>query len=272
MICVIGVFFVKFLIFTTTSDKYLEIRRLIITLCHHKAAKTPPDSIEIPHDFAENLFAMNDDPLVYRKIAWQENADFHRGYINKIAESNDLYQKWSPRLFEFAAQCRADQPIPPGGSISDSDRAKQQIYETKIKNAERLPQKLTHNKVTICRMPLVAIPAAQELWPGEDEHTVILTLEAELKWNEIYPHPKDTFWWFVDYWWSIDDSPEQKYVLSEDFTISNWEDNDVPDGNRPWLVHSGLGWGPLYGGTKTELWLWNGNNCKFVRITGRFQF
>lgn len=120
--------------------------------------------------------------------------------IDKIAESNSLYQKWSPKLFKFAAQCRADQPTAPEISLSDSDRAKQHIYESKIKNAERLPQKLTRNKVIVCRMPLIAISVAQRLWPGEDDNTVILTPEEKSKWADIYSHPKDTFWWFIHYW------------------------------------------------------------------------
>ena len=136
---------------------------------------------------------MNEDPLAFREIAWREGVDFLNGYIDTISESNDLYLKWSPKLLAFANQCRSDHPIPSENSLSDSDRAKQQIYEAKIKNAERLPQKLTHNMVTICGMPLVAISVAQRLWPGEDDNTIIQTPEEQLKWDEIYSHPNDTF-------------------------------------------------------------------------------
>ena len=253
------------------SQRTADTHDGLCDLCHHKAARTPSSNIEIPHDFAEHLFAMNEDPLVYRKLAWRENADFHRGYIDKIAESNDLYQKWSPKLSEFAAQCRANQPTPPESSLSDIDRAKQQIYENKIKNAERLPHKLTHNKVIVCRMPLVAISVAQRLWPGEDDNAVILTPEEESKWAEIYSHPKDTFWWFIHYWWSIDDSPEQKWTFG-DAAFYNWNDNEIQEGTSPWLVHSGLQWGSLFGGSKTELWLWDGKHCKFVEIKGSLSF
>jgi hypothetical protein len=184
---------------------------------------------------------MNEDPLVYRNIAWQENVDFHRAYIDKISESYDLYQKRSPKLLAFADQCRSDQPIPPESSHSDSDRVKQQICEAKIKNAEHLPQKLTHNKITVCRMPLVAISVAQRLWPGEDDNTIILTPEEQSKWDEIYLHPKDTFWRFIDYWWIIDDSSKQDLTIGK-VKIPNWSKNEVPEGNSPWLVLSGLQW------------------------------
>jgi hypothetical protein len=47
--------------------------------------------------------------------------------IDSISEEDDLYQKWSPKLLAFAAQCHADHPAPPESSLSDSDRAMQQI-------------------------------------------------------------------------------------------------------------------------------------------------
>ena len=239
--------------------------------CRRKAAAAPSADSEVPHDFAEHLFSMNQDPQDYRKIAWREDAAFHRGYIDKVSESCELYQKWSPKLLAFADRCRADQPIPPESSLGSTDQAKQQIYETKIKNAEPLPQVLTQYKITICCLPLVGISVAKRLWPGESDRTVILTPEEKSRWNEIYSHPKDAFWWFIHYWWSIDDSPEQKFTAG-DVTFTNWFDNEVPEGCSPWLVNSGLRWGPLFGGAKTELWLWDGNNCKFVRIAGGFQF
>ena len=234
--------------------------------CRRKAAAPAPAGYEIPHDFAEHLFVMNEDPQVYREIAWRGDAEFHRGYIDKISESYELYQKWFPKLLAFADRCRADQPAPPESSLSSSDRAKQKIYETKIKNAEHLPQKLTQNKVIVCCMPLVAISVAKRLWPEESNSTVILTPEEKSRWNEIYSHPKDEFWWFIHYWWHIDDSPEQKWSLG-DSEFYNWYDNDVPEGSSPWLVHSGLQWGSLFGGSKTELWTWDGNHCKFIKMT-----
>ena len=238
--------------------------------CYHEDAAIAPDDFNIPHHLAERLVSMNENPLDYRQMAWRDGLDFLAGYIDKISERNELFEKWFPKLLTFVAQCRDKRPILPENWLSNVNRAKQKIYETKIMNAERLPP--NRKKVTICCMPLIGISVARSLWPGEDEHTVILTLEEQTKWNEIYSHPKDTFWWFVEYWWSIDDSPMQKFSIGERFTISNWDDNDVQEGNRPWLVHSGLRWGRLYGGTKTELWLWDGNNCKFIRTIGGFRF
>jgi hypothetical protein len=51
------------------------------------------------------------------------------------------------------------------------------------------------------------------LWPGEDESTILLTPEEKSRWHAIYSHPKDAHWWFVNYRWSIDDSPEQIFSL-----------------------------------------------------------
>jgi hypothetical protein len=213
---------------------------------------------------------MNENPLDYRKMAWRDGLDFLALYIDKISERNELFEKWFPKLLAFADQCRDNRPILTENWLSKVDRAKQQIYKTKVTNAERLPP--DRNKVTICCMPLIAIVVAQKLWPGKDESTILITPEEKSKWHEIYSRPKDTFWWFVNYWWSIDDSPKQNFSIKERFTISNWDDNDVPEANRPWLVHSALQWGPLYGGTKTDLWLWDGNNCKFIKTIGGFTF
>jgi len=120
-------------------------------------------------------------------------------------------------------------------------------------------------------MPLVAISVAQRLWPGEDDNTIILTPEEQSKWDEIYLHPKDTFWWFIDYWWIIDDSPKQDLTIGK-VKIPNWSKNEVPEGNSPWLVLSGLQWGSLFGGGSTELWFGDGKHCKFVRLKETFNF
>ena len=240
-------------------------------ICLREAAVIPPDDFGMPHDLAERLVSLNEVPLAYREIAWREGVDFLAGYIDSISERNVLYLKWSPKLLAFADQCRDDQPVPSENSLSDSDRAKQQIYEAKIKNAERLPQSLYLNKITICSMPLVAISVAQRLWPGEDDSTIILTPDEQSKWHTIYSHPKDAFWWFIDYWWNIDDSPKQKFSVG-DITFFNWNENEVPEGNSPWLVNSGLRWGPLYGGGSTELWLWDGKHCKFARLKDNSNF
>ena len=93
---------------TEISQRTADEHGGLCDLCHHKAARAPRSNIEIPHDFAEHLYAMNEDPLVYRKVAWQKNVDFHKGYVDKIAESNNLYREWSDKLFKFAAQCRND--------------------------------------------------------------------------------------------------------------------------------------------------------------------
>jgi hypothetical protein len=239
-------------------------------ICHRKAASIPPDDFQIPHDLAERLVSMNRNPLAYREIAWRDGVDFLEGMIDRISESNDLYLEWFPKLLAFTDQCRVDKPIPPENSLSNIDRAKQQIYRAKITNAERLSP--GGNRVTICCMPLIGISVAQKIWPGEDDSIILLTPEENSRWHEIYLHPKDTLWWFINYWWSINDSPERKFIESDNATMYNWYENEVPEGASPWLVTSGLQWGPLYGGLKTELWLWDGNHCKFIRVTRAWSF
>jgi hypothetical protein len=238
--------------------------------CHHAAAAIPPDDFYIPHHLAKRLVALNENPLDYREMAWRDGLDSLAHYIDSLSKCNDLYEKWFPKLREFADQCRAERPILPEKWLSPIDRAKQQVYKIKITNAERLA--FEGNGVIFCCLPLIGIPVAEKLWPGEDDSTILLTPEESSRWDEIYSHPEDALWWFIDYSWSIDDSPERQFSLAENFTISYWEENEVPEGSFPWLVHSGLRWGPLLGGHKIELWLWDGKNCKFIRITSHISF
>ena len=237
--------------------------------CHRKAAAIPPDDFQIAPELGQRLVSINEDPIHYRQMAWRHGVEFVHGLIDKLEEQNGLYHEWSPRLREFAKRCREEHPPPGDGSLSSHDRAIQQICEGKISNAERLPHKT--NQVTICCMPLVAIPVAQRLWPGYDDGAVLLTPQENSRWSEIYSHPQDSFWWFVHYWWNIDESPQQEFSIG-DLTISNWDGNDVSKGCCPWLVTSGLQWGPLFGGSNTELWSWDGARCKLIKTICHVQF
>jgi hypothetical protein len=121
-------------------------------------------------------------------------------------------------------------------------------------------------------MPLIAIPIAQRLWPRDDDRTVLLTPEEESRWNEMYSHPDGSFQWFARFWWSIDDSPEREFSLNmpEGRTFFWWDEDDVQDGESPWLVTVGHSYGPLAGAGHQELWSWDGRQAKFVKNVGNW--
>ena len=210
--------------------------------CDNKAAAIPPPAFQLPRDIAERVAALKEDPAHFRETVWQHGADFVHGYLDRIEERNRLYRQWSPQLRAFAAKCREDQPPPGEESLSNSERAKQRVYEEKFNfNSPEIGRGVT---VVICSMPLIAIPVAQRLWPQANDRRVILTPEEEARWNEMYLHPKGAIPWFSRFWWSIDDSPK---------------------GEHRWVVNVGQTFNGS-GCGHTELWSWNGRQAKFIRV------
>jgi hypothetical protein len=231
--------------------------------CHRKAAAIPPPAFQLPRDLAERLAALTEDSAHFREMAWQHGADFVHGIIDKLEERNRLYREWSPRLRAFADKCREDQPPPADESLSNRERAQQRIYEEKFTLIRPVPGR--DMSVAICSMPLIAIPVAQRIWPRDDGRTVLLTAEEEAQWNEVYPHRESSCQWFARFWWSIDDSPEREFSLSEGRTCVRWDEKDVQEGENPWLVIVGHCYGPLAGAGHIELSSWNGTEAKFIK-------
>ncbi len=227
------------------------------------------NSINIPPDLLERLALLGEKPELFSDIYKARGADFFvsflRVYIEQREEASSLYREWSPKLRAYANQCRSSNACPDSQALSEQDRAKLPIYESKIMKAERLRPKDGHC-VIICSIPFVGVSVAQRLWPGEDSLSIILTPLELRQWWETYKHPEEAFWWWIDYWWKIEDRPNTKRSRFRK------QDLQVPDGESPWLVTSGLRWGPLAGGATTELWSWNGREAKFVRDIGKLIF
>jgi hypothetical protein len=187
------------------------------------------------------------------------------GFLDKLAERNALYARWSPKLRDFAQECRRANPIPDLRSLPYRERAKLPIYRTRIQAREPQPRS-PWNELVICRLPLIAMPIAQRLWPGHDDQAVFLTADEFARWEESYQHPENAFWWFTHYWWSIDDPPESDgpWALGEPLTVG--------EGADPWLVVSGVSWSDWAGGETAEHWEWNGEVASFVRDVGVCDF
>src|SRR5262249_38875137 len=140
---------------------------------------------KIPPDLLERLTRLGEKPEDFSHLYKARGADSFisvlRVYIEKSEECISLYREWSPKLRAYANQCRLSNPCPNLEALSEEDRAKLPIYEARIIGAERLQRK-DGNCVTICSIPLIGIPVAQRLWPGEDSLSVILTPEESRRW------------------------------------------------------------------------------------------
>lgn len=223
----------------------------------------------IPPEILERLAALGEDLAQFPESIKNRGKEFFLSFLKLVIEKREqqiaLFREWSPKLREFTVSCRSHNPCPALESLTNSDRVKLSIYEEKISKAERLrPRRNTC--VTICSIPLIGIPIALRMWPGNNGDTLILTPEELSQWCKIYKHPEEAHWWWIRYWWKIDDRPDPKSIRNRD------KDLTVPDGTTPWLAESGLRWGPMAGGSTTELWSWDGTQAKIVREVSRAQF
>jgi hypothetical protein len=236
--------------------------------CHRKVAVITPDDFELPGEILARVEEQDEDPEVYRKLTWLFGTRRTRGLLDWRKEQAKLYRQWAPRLRAFAAKCRKTNRPPPDRSLSIRDHEKQRICElTCQQSIVGLP-----NTVTICSMPLIALPVAQRLWPSDDG-IVLLTPEEESQWNELYSPDTGDWGWLRSWWWIIDDSPQREATFEnsgETITITRWREGDVPDGESPWLVHVGECAGPLSGSGHMEWWSWDGKRAKFVSQLGRW--
>lgn len=214
-----------------------------------------PDEYKVlPADLAHRLTALGEDPAAYQDMVHSYGARFVRMYTEGLEKAASQFREWAPKLREFADKCRAANPCPDLSTLSARDHAKLDIYRSLINEAERLPRRV--NEVVICSVPTMAIPIAQELWPGDEKRCVFLTPDELNEWNTGYTHPAGTYWWYRYYWWHIEDPPAPN---------SEWDDHiadKVPAGLDPWLVTSGLRWAALAGGEVVELWSWDGEEAK----------
>ena len=230
--------------------------------CERRAAAIPPDDFKLPFELLERIEALGADPDRFLEMTWRDGVSYTLGFLEKIEESNRLHDHWAPILLAFAKQCRLDAPPPSSAALAPRDLAKLPIYEASIHRSERLPPS-RRSEALFCSIPLLAIPVALRCWPGDDERTVVLTPDEWDEWRKIYQHPDNAFWWFAHVWWRIDDPPDPDApgMCGKNLTL--------PEGETPWLVTSGLAWGPLAGGWTTELWSWNGTSARFVKEVGR---
>lgn len=211
----------------------------------------------IPAEILERFKVLGEDPDRFPVVLKRRGIPFLLAYLKRREGQLAVFREWSPKLHEFAADCRLRNPCPDADSLDARDRAKLLLYEDKIQTAERI-RPLKSRREIICTIPLAATSLAQRLWPGE-AGAIILTGEELSQWGQIYKHPEDAPEWWVSCWWKIQDPPDANFIRNRGLDVS------VPEGTQAWIVEQGQWFGSLASSRTRELWSWDGHQAKFVR-------
>lgn len=191
------------------------------------------------------------------KFFTHEGEEFALRFVKKIEDSAALFRQWFPRLQAFEQKCRKNNPLPEFDDLSSSEQAMYTLYQRKINELERLTDKNPY-QATIFSFSLICLLAARELWPSQINNGIQLTPDELGRWGEIYSHPEEEFWWFTNYWCSIDNSLRNDEMLESVSFVPQKRDKEH------WIVTTGLIWGPMAGGETSEHWEWDGQDPRFV--------
>ena len=209
---------------------------------------------------------LGESPADFREMTWRDGGASVHSFLDKLEERSRLFQQWSPRLRAFADKCHYDRPAPQETALGPRDRAKRQIFQSKLAR----PPVVGHQMMAICCMPLIAISVAQYLWGDYRQSIAILTPKEFSQWKETYTHPTDALEWSATFWWHIDDLAVRTSDACYPLTVFHLRDDDVVDGEDRWVLSVGESRGPFAGGGHGELWSWDGMQIKFIRTVGEW--
>jgi hypothetical protein len=95
---------------------------------------------------------------------------------------------------------------------------------------------------------------------------VILEESERFYWfTEVYKVHQEALWWYAFAWWTVED------VWSARSRSRFAKRVSVLPGSSYWVLKSGVQWGPLEGGGRSELWQWDGERATFVEEYQAFQ-
>jgi hypothetical protein len=94
---------------------------------------------------------------------------------------------------------------------------------------------------------------------------VILEESERFYWfTEVYKVHQEALW-YAFAWWTVED------VWSARSRSRFAKRVSVLPGSSYWVLKSGVQWGPLEGGGRSELWQWDGERATFVEEYQAFQ-
>ncbi|HUG66910.1 MAG TPA: hypothetical protein VMM76_04100 [Pirellulaceae bacterium] len=200
----------------------------------------------------------------FQWIVDQDGLEFGQFALSQTTKRSHLFDKWYPRLTEFATAKRRQAPLPDRNSIDVTNAATRRIIEPKIRDAERVPCRGNFT-AAFFTAPLHILPFVISEWPSTYRHPVFLTSDELTEWRYIYnaEETDQESWWYVFQDWDAQLNPSSDSFWLRDMALPQI------DGTTPVLVVWGLCWGSLAGGHHAELWqIDDGGKEVFLRDVG----
>jgi hypothetical protein len=204
------------------------------------------EAVEFPAEMLAEIERLGEDRADLEYWARQEGFEFARLMLEDTAYEAALFDKWFPRLQEFADEMRLANPLPDERTLSSLDRAIRRILQPKIQNQEVLPQHRKY-RVPIFTAPLAVLPLVIAHWSATYTNPIFLTADEACAWGKLYDAPDDAPWWNFYYNWTATPNPS-----ADDFWMKG--SGPVPTGTMPVLVRWGTCVGSLAGSWLIELW------------------
>ncbi|MGO9107606.1 MAG: hypothetical protein ACLP9L_00090 [Thermoguttaceae bacterium] len=224
-----------------------------------------------PDNIPEDVQYLGEDGSHSASMAEEHWIELVSSYVDKMGWSitAKLFSDWFPRLTEFAATKRAENPLPSPNALLPTEQAWNRILEPKIVTQKSVPK---NGPITalIFTAPLCTLQLVQSHWPGSVKNAVFLTPSELQDWYSNYHDPDGAFscgelGWYACQWWKVDDKIEIERQSDYWFRDGPLK---LPSGLDPWLVHWGHQWGGKSGSESAELWCWDGVREQLIRTLG----
>jgi hypothetical protein len=186
----------------------------------------------------------------FQGIVDDEGLEFGRLCLARLSKEATLFERWFPRLVEYAAAKRLKTPFPDKDALGPLDAATFRILEPRIRDCEHVPCSGNFT-AAIFSAPVHVLPLVAQLWPSSYRHPVFLTPDESREWWQAYrgeEDDQDDPWWFVCQDWDAEIKPS-----FDSFWLPDTKAQDLR-GLTPVVITCGLRWGSLAGGEQTELW------------------
>lgn len=166
-------------------------------------------------------------------------------------EIDEARRRNLPRLRQFVADCRLENPIPQREELSAKDKCRLLIYEEKMRGFKPYSP-FNEQCVGLLFSDVVGLLAARSIFRAHENCLVLLTGPELARWHATSEHLPDGWYWYFG--WKIYTEIPQR--LKEEFE----ENFSFPDGFEHWLVTSCIG-----ASAGHDLWRYDGREATLVQ-------